>query len=190
MPLRTCCLALVLTSTVFVPFASASVVRRATLETLAAQSQIILHGVVNQVDEHLARTPRDALQTAVEIEIYEPIKGLAVDARTFRLVLPGGRRGSRVRWIPGMPQFRPGEEVVLLLETLPGGSVTVTGLEQGAFRVERGGPQPRAVRRLQGMRLVEPPGAPPPAVASDQGPVPLEQLLATLRQLSATGGSR
>ncbi|HKD20091.1 MAG TPA: hypothetical protein VKG23_19740, partial [Thermoanaerobaculia bacterium] len=51
--------------------------------------------------------------TTVTLERLEAFKGSVADVFVVRL--PGGRDGARVWWIPGVPRFAAGEEVVLML---------------------------------------------------------------------------
>ena len=55
--------------------------------------------------------------TVVSLERLETFRGSIGDV--FSVRLPGGRDGDRAWWVPGVPSFAPGEEVVLMLE--PGG---------------------------------------------------------------------
>ncbi len=136
--------------------AGATTVRRAPVAELAATSDVILHGMVRFVDDHLATSRSGPFLTAVEIEIIEVIKGLDPKTETLRLLLPGGRAFGRTARVPGMPQLQPGEEVVLLLERTEL-SYIFTGLGQGVFRVEgTTGATPRVFRDLSGMNLVGP----------------------------------
>lgn len=133
--------------------ASATTVIRAPLSQLAASSDVILHGLVRQVDDSLAVGPNGPFLTAIDIELREVLKGLDSGTATFRLLLPGGRAFGRVMKIPGMPTFRVGQEVVVLLERHARG-FALTGLGQGVFTIRREGPIAIAERDLRGLELV------------------------------------
>ncbi|MCH8335920.1 MAG: glutathione S-transferase N-terminal domain-containing protein [Proteobacteria bacterium] len=91
--------------------------------------------------------------TRFRFAVAEGLKGVPTD--TLEVVLPGGTLdGIRYR-ITGMPNFVPGEEVVLFL-TRPdsAGRVWPVGLAQGGFRVRRETDSPPRVRRnFAGLRF-------------------------------------
>lgn len=163
--------------------ASATTVRRASVAELANASDVVVHGVVQYVDDRSGTSRQGPFLTAVEIELLEVIKGLDPKTETLRLVLPGGRAYDRTALVPGMPRLTPGDEVVLLLEktTL---SFIFTGLGQGVFRVRRGGEVPVVSRSFGGMHLVGPP-------THDLGFEPtLDGLLSFLRASADEGGAQ
>jgi len=164
--------------------ASAATVINAPIDELAKNSQVILHGVVQHVDDHLADTRDGPFLTAIDLEIIEGIKGVdTTKEETFRLVLPGGRAFDRIMRIPGMPRFSVGEEVVLLLEKHSRG-YALAGLGLGVFKIERRGNLAIARRDLRGMHLVD---AKRPSTGRLGSSPTLESLLDTLR---AHGGVR
>jgi hypothetical protein len=73
--------------------------------------------------------------TVVTFRVLGVLKGQATSP-VFRLELPGGRVGTVSSFIPGMPSFHEGEEVVLFLQRTPKG-FTPAGLSQGKYRVRR-----------------------------------------------------
>lgn len=74
--------------------------------------------------------------TRLKFEVGEVVKGQAVTS--VEVCLPGGEYGGQRLYLAGMPQFAPGEEVVLFL-TEPDrlGHPWPVGLGQGKFRVQR-----------------------------------------------------
>jgi len=133
--------------------AAATTVIGASIAELAHSADVILYGVVRNVDAELAKTPDGPFRTAIEVEVLEPLKGLNKDQPILSLLIPGGRGFGRVMHIPGMPQLQEGEEVILLLEETAL-SYAFAGLGQGVFRIDRSRGEPRAWRDLSGMRLV------------------------------------
>jgi PKD repeat protein len=57
--------------------------------------------------------------TYVTLQVLERIKG-PVSSATIRLRLPGGQVGNIASWIPGTPEFAPGQEVILLARPAEG----------------------------------------------------------------------
>lgn len=173
------CLALLLSNFTFSSIASASVVREASLAELAHVSEIIVHAVVQRVDDARATGPEGPFETAIELEILEPVKGLSASQKTFTLILPGGRAGTRTMRIPGMPQFRDGEEVVLLLENVGPQRWALSGLSQGVFRVTRTAGRILVRRELGDVFVVR-----KAKTAALAAPTTLDDLLIQLRALS------
>jgi hypothetical protein len=73
--------------------------------------------------------------TFTEFEIEESWKGAAAAGSKFTVRLLGGRLGEITSRVSGVPQFRPGEDVVLFLQPAPRGNFNVVSWEQGTFRV-------------------------------------------------------
>lgn len=117
------------------PPAGATVVLEASLEDMTRVSALVVRAEVAAV------TPRNEGQTGarvvtdVTLRIAEVLKG-ALDQDELTFTVPGGQAGGYVMHIPGMPQFQPGQEVVLFLEPTPEGYVP-SGLQQGRFSVMR-----------------------------------------------------
>lgn len=60
----------------------------------------------------------------------------------IRVRLLGGRLGGITSTVSAVPRFAPGEEVVLFLERMPSGALSVVSWQQGVFRIRhnnRGG---------------------------------------------------
>ncbi len=76
------------------------------------------------------------LTTFNVLETWKGTSGAAVsDMITVRLL--GGRVGDLTSQISGVPRFRPGEEVVLFLQSTSRGDLSVVSWEQGTFRIHR-----------------------------------------------------
>lgn len=73
--------------------------------------------------------------TFTSFEVEEAWSGSTPRQITVRLL--GGRAGNLTSLVSGVPRFRPGEEVVLLLETTRRGDYSVAGWELGTFRIRR-----------------------------------------------------
>ncbi len=73
--------------------------------------------------------------TIYNFTVLETLKG--APPRLLPVRLPGGRIGHLETKVDGVPQFHPGEEVVLFLEQTSGGGTSITSWTQGTFRVRR-----------------------------------------------------
>jgi len=121
--------------------------------------------------------------TRFRFAVDQVVKGQAPAELEVRL--PGGeQQGVRVH-LAGMPQFAPGEEVVLFLtEADPQGHAWPVGLGQGKFRVARdAAAKPRVFQQPGGAALY---GA---AGAEILNGMPLEEFLARVRKLAGEGGA-
>ena len=164
--------------------ASATVVQRASLEALVKSSAVIVHGVVRAVDEASPKASAP-FRTMVDIDITEPVKGLAAGTSSLQLELPGGRSGGFAMYVPGMPRFVAGDEVGLLLEATSAGFVPA-GLAQGVFHVERATGAAVVRRQLEGATYADILGRP---VTGPPEPTRLDDLLTTLRALTRAGST-
>jgi hypothetical protein len=146
---------------------TASVVVPATLDELASEADLIVHGRVARVDTRQApRTGR--VERVVSLDVLRPLKG-SPDATVF-VILPGGTFGRYRTVVHGVPEVAEGEEVVLFLRTSPAGVPQLVGLSQGFLRVR--------VDVATGQRTVAAPvvsGVDGPVVrgATDRGSQPL-----------------
>lgn len=71
--------------------------------------------------------------TFTSFDVQEVWSGSAPGKITVRLL--GGRVAEVTSSVPGVPRFRPGEEVVLFLEPTPRGDFSIVSWQQGAFRI-------------------------------------------------------
>ncbi|MCC7261055.1 MAG: hypothetical protein IT369_00900 [Candidatus Latescibacteria bacterium] len=118
--------------------------------------------------------------TRCTFEVAEVVKGQA--GARLEICLPGGDfQGMRLH-LAGMPEFTPGEEVVLFLTEPDGrGSPWPVGLGQGKFRVERNpAAKARVFQDTGEVRLL---GAPGEALDGME----LEELLARVRRIAGQG---
>lgn len=147
--------------------ASATVMVRASVEELAAESDLVLIGVVESV-EATDRGPRPGIFTRVVVAVDEPLRG-SPGASRVRFWTPGGRVGDRAMRTHGAAEFTPGERVVVFLMDA-GGALFPTALSQGKWRVRgdeawSSAPSSALVARHgDGLR----PAPPPPAISLDE----------------------
>lgn len=135
--------------------ARATTVLRVPLEEMARACDLVVQARVEAV--HTSAAPEDErrVSTTVRLEVLRVLKGHPT-APALTLTLPGGRTDRWTLMIPGMPQFRVGEEVVLFLEKTSAG-LRPAGLSLGTYRVRRDSEtgRVRAVRDLQGVAVID-----------------------------------
>jgi len=133
----------------------ATTVLRVPLEEMARTCDLVVHARVESVRVVTASDDERRISTEVRLAVLQVLKGHATGPALV-LTLPGGRTERWTLAIPGMPQFREGEEVVLFLERTSAG-LRPAGLALGTYRVRRDPStgQARAVRDLRGVAVVE-----------------------------------
>jgi hypothetical protein len=116
--------------------ADATTVLPADFAAMVRTSRVIVHGVVREIRPQLAG-PRRIIERVITVDVIDPIKGAA--ASTVRFRVPGGQIGRYRRVMVGAPEFTEGDEVVLFLSGQPPAVPMPFGLNQGVYRVTRGG---------------------------------------------------
>lgn len=125
----------ILLALVMLPSAFASTVLRLDMQSLVANSDQIVHGRVANLDSYIEQDGR--VYTNITIDVDEALKGQPGHQVTIRQI--GGRTGDLATIVPGMPDFKPSEEVILFLERIPSQPMhVVTGMAQGKFSVAIG----------------------------------------------------
>jgi hypothetical protein len=123
-----------------------------------------------------ARIEANRIYTYVSLVVDDPLKGDR--RRTVLLRQPGGSVGARRTWIPGMPQFNRGEQVIVFLRDRRDGTFDVTGLNQGKYDIVND----FAVANVSGVAILDP----KTGLVSDAGFIdkaPLEAFKARIREL-------
>ena len=172
---------------VFLPVAlRATVLVPIEFRELVNTAPIIAHGEIVNVQSAWS-TGRLAVETFVTLHVTEYLKGDLGSEITVRV--PGGRLGRYHTIMVGAPVFRPGEEVVLFLNTGAPFYPSIVGLSQGAFRV--------VTMPGSNARVVAPPAVmavagsdSQPVVRGDvaRRPVAVDQFRILVRQVLAEGG--
>jgi len=124
------------------PALSATVLVPAEFREIVAGSQIIAHARVVELRPAWVDGRRQ-IETIVTAEVLSHYKG--EPARTLSFKVPGGQIGRYRSVMIGAPQFKPGDEAVLFLDTAGDSILHVFGLNQGVFRVRQ---DPRTGRRV------------------------------------------
>ncbi|MBA2663954.1 MAG: hypothetical protein H0U74_16820 [Bradymonadaceae bacterium] len=169
--------------------AFASTVLRLDLESLVANSDQI---VVGRVAELTSKVEGDGrVYTSITIDIDETLKGEHQRRVVVRQI--GGRSGDLATIVPGMPDFKPAEEVVLFLEHVTARKLPViTGMAQGKFHVALGPDESTrfVVPQLaKDLHLVKPTPLPPqeglPKALGRLREVPADELYSTVVALDS-----
>jgi hypothetical protein len=151
----------------------ATTVRKMELPALVSTSDNIVQGRVQSVE---SRYENRMVYTYISVAIDDPIKG---DRRRDIIVRQlGGAIGTRAVWIPGMPQFKSGDEVIVFLKDRKDGTFDVIGLNQGKYDIVGN----QAIVNVSGVTVVDP----KTGVMSEAGfvdKVPLDTFKEKIREL-------
>ena len=106
-----------------------------TLETMSLARLARVAQVIVRVRCLSNSTAWDAgeIWTSTSFEVVENWKGVPPRRITVRLL--GGTVGPFTSTISGIPRFRPGEQVILFLESTSRGDYAVVSWQQGTFRI-------------------------------------------------------
>jgi len=151
----------------------ATTIQKMELPELVSVSDHILQAHVASVE---ARYEDGNIYTYVALTVDDPIKG--DNRRSVVLRQLGGRIGAKMLWVPGMPQFKTSDQVVVFLRNRMDGTFDVVGLNQGKYDVVDN----FAVAHVSGVTVVDP----KTGIMSDSGFVekaPLEAFKAKIREL-------
>jgi hypothetical protein len=119
---------------------SATTFMRMSLEQLVSAAPLIVRA---RCQGSMVSAERGEIRTITSFEVREVWKGSAPAVLRVRLL--GGRTAQLTSHVEGVPQFRPGEDVVLFLEPKRNGSYSVLSWAQGTFRIHRTGANAREV---------------------------------------------
>ena len=111
--------------------ALATTLLKLDLAALERHSEQIVAGQIVRLE---ARQDQGRIFTQVTLRVERAYKGQAKPAAELTFRQLGGRLGDVATYVPGQPQFRVGEQVLLFLERpQPGLALVVTGMAQGKF---------------------------------------------------------
>lgn len=115
------------------PASATSVMLQGTAD-LAQNSDLVVTGTVTSVEARRA-VDYDFIYTYVTIQVDEVFKGAPVS--TVHLEELGGQVGEWIHYVPGVPHYEEGEQVLVFLHDLQkNGLYRTYGMVQGAFRFE------------------------------------------------------
>ena len=132
------------------------------LVDLTHTAQVVAHARCRANSTHWEDGHLWTLTTFDVLELWKSTALQTTAPRTITVRLVGGRDPRGTVLVDGVPQFLPGEEVVLFLEPSAApsarGQLTVTSWAQGTFRVRRDRQthQEIAVQDTSGLRVFEP----------------------------------
>lgn len=163
--------------------ALAAVVKRASIEQLTLDSDLVVRGKV--VGKEARATPDGSrIFTRVQIQVADTLKGGAT--KVVEVQVPGGEVGGIGQKVHGAPSFAESEEVVVFLqligpqtEKLP--LARVVGLAQGKYDVIRA---PSGAVAKPDLSEVEYFGEAPEAAKIEAAPIALEALEARVKAAS------
>lgn len=114
--------------------ATATVARLASDEQLILTSRVVLTGEVRAIQAQWDGKQRRNIYTYITVKVSEVLKG---QIRNDSVVIKqdGGIVGDDEIQIDGAPKYRIGQQVLLFLDTLPDGALTVKYLFQGKYDV-------------------------------------------------------
>ncbi len=176
-------------------FATATTVQKLSLQDLARKSEAI---VVAEVEETVSRWDDEGkeIYTYVTVRVSDHVKGQKGQKgqkapATLTLRQLGGQVDKIASVVPGMPEFRKGEQVVLFLSQKDAaGYPWVVGLQQGKYSVVTDENGLKQVRNdVDGLTLAGPGGLKAEAKGSSQ--MTLESFLESIRnELNVPGGTQ
>jgi hypothetical protein len=115
----------------------ATTVLKVEVADMTRMSEWVVRARVLAVDNVHLKGPDEGIFTDVTLQIDEVYRGLNAP-KTVKMRLMGGLGDNGIAMrVPGMPNFKVGEEAVLFLEKTAFGYVPA-GLEQGVWRIYRG----------------------------------------------------
>lgn len=132
---------------------AASSVEAMSNRVLVERSDLVAYGRINSTTAEF-NADRTQIQTLVEVEVFEAIKG-NIPGASISFRIPGGQRDGQTYLIHGMPSFIAGQELVMCMsgESGPRNLRMPIGLDQGAWRVVATPGGQLAVRRRSGRHV-------------------------------------
>jgi hypothetical protein len=111
-------------------FVQATTLQKLSFDRLIGEADLIIKGRVEELKTRQV-SDRRSMTTIVTVSIERQFKGPKVSSVTIEQ--PGGAVGDIAQGVPGLPEFSPGENVILFLKRQRGGAFNVVGGKQGKF---------------------------------------------------------
>jgi hypothetical protein len=135
--------------------AQATVVRPLTLESMCGTADVIVHGTVLK-REAAWNEEKTRIYTVTTVQVQTAVKGAVKANDRLRIRQLGGEVDGIAQMITGNARMLEGEEVILFLDADEVKPLHyVVGMAQGKYSVDRGGPEPKVVRNLDGLAFAE-----------------------------------
>ena len=180
--------AVVLALIVVVPTVWATQIQYMSPQQLGAESALVVSGQVAEVRSYWNNS-RTKIFTETRIDVTDSYKGTA--GGSVNVIQLGGVVGNVRMTVHGALAWRPGEEVLVFLETTDNGAYQVSGFSQGKFRIERDKRGEPFVQNVPGdVVIVGVPGADGSVPAAPAAAMPLQLFLDRALGRSQEGGSR
>lgn len=126
--------AVFLALTVLAPTAWATQIQYRSPQQLGAESALVVRGEVAEVRSYW-NDSKTKIITETRIDVADSYKGAA--GGSVNVIQLGGVVGNVRMTVHGALAWKPGEEVLVFLETTSPGVYQVSGFSQGKFRIER-----------------------------------------------------
>ena len=123
----------------FAAAATATTVIEKSLDDLCKEADMVFVGKVVEVQPRWRAQERRSIETEVTFAVLEPLYGTR--SGDVKLSFSGGDLDGLREVVAGVPQFQPGEEVLVFATNEPSVS-PIVGFHQGCFRVVDGGGGP------------------------------------------------
>jgi hypothetical protein len=142
----------------FLPAPSpATTLLKLSIEKMSVEADAVITGEVTGV-QSAWRSDQTTIDTTTTVKVAECIAGPCTDE--MKLMHRGGTVGDNALYIPGMPQFKQGQNVLLFLRKDPEGRQgvwAVFGMCQGMFVIEKDAKDGKLYAQQQGgAALAEP----------------------------------
>ena len=114
-------------------FVQATTLQKLSFDRLLGEADLIIKGRVEELKTRQV-SDRRPMTAIIRVSIENQFKGPNVSSVTIEQ--PGGAVGDIAQGVPGLPEFSPGENVILFLKRHRGGAFTIVGGKQGKFTVK------------------------------------------------------
>jgi hypothetical protein len=169
---------------------SATTAKLASDDQLIRTSRVILTGDVQAIQASWDAR-RQNIYTYVTVKVSEVLKG-QLRNDTIVIKQAGGRVGDDAIIIDGAPKYKVGQEVLLFLNTLPDGSLTIAHLFQGKYEIVADADTGRQMvrRTIDGDNVHILPGQTEQVTNSAELSAFIEKIRATLRSGAKETGAK
>jgi hypothetical protein len=136
----------------------ATTLLKMSIEEMSVEADAVITGEVTGV-QSAWRSDQTTIDTTTTVKVAECIAGPCTDE--MKLMHRGGTVGDNTLYIPGMPQFKQGQNVLLFLRKDPEGRQgvwAVFGMCQGMFVIEKDAKDGKLYAQQQGGAALAGPG--------------------------------